>query len=224
MAQQVEGKLYKSITGQLFELGRQLRQKSGYPFNPAKLHEHLQDAIEGKFDFRWQIDEDGVIHISVTGLGLSGFEMKKHLVSEGHGISDWAEQLLDSPDYVPCEKNKVYNLTILPGKLFSDAGRTMKNARVAGDRRGLIHGKNLPTEIGALIRLNFTNDEIEQMGFKWLITIHESVEDSDGGPGLLSTGRDGGGSWLSAGWDGPESQWLRESGFVFLASQVSPQN
>jgi hypothetical protein len=49
----------------------------------------------------------------------------------------------------------------------------------------MIHGgENLPTEIGALIRLNFTNKEIEQMGLNWLTTMHEPIEDSDGDPGL----------------------------------------
>jgi ribonucleoside-diphosphate reductase alpha chain len=45
----VAGELYTSITGQLFEIGRQLRQKNGYPFNPEILRVHLQKAIEGKF-------------------------------------------------------------------------------------------------------------------------------------------------------------------------------
>lgn len=45
----VAGELYESITGQLFELGRQLRQPNGYPFNPFQLKLHLQAAIEGRF-------------------------------------------------------------------------------------------------------------------------------------------------------------------------------
>lgn len=45
----VAGELYESITGQLFEIGRQLRQPSGYPFDPEMLKAHLQDAIEGRF-------------------------------------------------------------------------------------------------------------------------------------------------------------------------------
>jgi hypothetical protein len=49
MAKKVAGELYESITGQLFELGRQLRQPNGYPFNPEMLRRHLQNAIEGKF-------------------------------------------------------------------------------------------------------------------------------------------------------------------------------
>jgi hypothetical protein len=51
MAKQiVAGKLYESLTGQIFEIGRQLRQPNGYPFDPIKLRHHLQNAIEGRFD------------------------------------------------------------------------------------------------------------------------------------------------------------------------------
>ena len=46
----VAGETYESITGQLFELGRQLRQPTGYPFDPEQLKRHLQDAIEGRFN------------------------------------------------------------------------------------------------------------------------------------------------------------------------------
>lgn len=47
----VEGEMYASITGQLFEIGRQMRQKSGYPYNPEHLKKWLQMAVEGKFQF-----------------------------------------------------------------------------------------------------------------------------------------------------------------------------
>lgn len=50
MATKVAGELYESITGQLFEIGRQLRQPNGYPFDPERLKTHLQAAIEGRFN------------------------------------------------------------------------------------------------------------------------------------------------------------------------------
>ena len=49
MATKVTGELYEGITGQLFEIGRQLRQPSGYPFDPHALKRALQAVIEGKF-------------------------------------------------------------------------------------------------------------------------------------------------------------------------------
>jgi hypothetical protein len=45
----IAGELYETLTGQIFELGRQLRQPNGYPFNPFQLKLHLQAAIEGRF-------------------------------------------------------------------------------------------------------------------------------------------------------------------------------
>jgi len=50
MAVKVAGEKYESITGQLFEIGRQLRQPNGYPFDPTQLKDFLQLAIEGKFN------------------------------------------------------------------------------------------------------------------------------------------------------------------------------
>lgn len=47
----VAGELYGQITGQLFEIGRQLRQKNGYPFEAEHLKKWLQMAVEGKFRF-----------------------------------------------------------------------------------------------------------------------------------------------------------------------------
>ena len=49
MANKVAGELYESLTGQLFEIGRQLRQPNGYPYDPMELKAHLQAAIEGRF-------------------------------------------------------------------------------------------------------------------------------------------------------------------------------
>lgn len=61
MAGNVEGKLYESITGQLFEIGRQLRQRGGYPFDPKELQKYLQNAVEGKFGIG-STEKSGVVN------------------------------------------------------------------------------------------------------------------------------------------------------------------
>src|SRR5882724_3076964 len=45
----VAGELYESITSKLFEIGRQTRQKNGYPFDAEELNAYLQAAVEGRF-------------------------------------------------------------------------------------------------------------------------------------------------------------------------------
>lgn len=49
MATIVAGDMYEKLDGQLFEIKRQIRQPSGYPYNPEQLSRYLQEAIEGKF-------------------------------------------------------------------------------------------------------------------------------------------------------------------------------
>lgn len=49
MAQRVTGDLKDGLLSQLFEIERQIRQHSGYPFDPLQLREHLQEGIEGRF-------------------------------------------------------------------------------------------------------------------------------------------------------------------------------
>lgn len=49
MAQRVTGVLKDGLLSQLFEIERQIRQSSGYPFDPTMLKDYLQKGIEGRF-------------------------------------------------------------------------------------------------------------------------------------------------------------------------------
>lgn len=102
----VAGELYEAITGQLFEIGRQLRQKGGYPYDPHKLKRMLQDAIEGKFHGRkWKLD----LHpIQKDGGVIQGWDLEKHYDSpEFNGrhyslehpvVQDWIRDPTTYPD------------------------------------------------------------------------------------------------------------------------------
>ena len=50
MATKVTGEQYRDFDGQFLEIKRQLRQRDGYPFDPEFLKNHLQIAIEGRFE------------------------------------------------------------------------------------------------------------------------------------------------------------------------------
>ena len=105
MATPVAGELYESITGQLFEIGRQLRQPSGYPFNPDQLKTALQDAIEGNFGGARR--QSLLSIITSTSLGaVAGKPTKKcfagsYYVYRDGNFDRWLP--VDQPQATPCE-------------------------------------------------------------------------------------------------------------------------
>lgn len=78
MAKNVEGTYYESITGQLFEIGRQLRQPKGYPHSYEQLKRHLQAAVEGRFN----IDKPDVESYSII-IDHVGSKTIRNLLKEG---------------------------------------------------------------------------------------------------------------------------------------------
>ena len=121
----VAGELYETLTGQLFELGRQLRQPNGYPFNPHQLKLHLQDAIEGRFApgevYRIKLGGPETTDEIISGLGFpansnitqENFPLKPHAIedveieiidpgcsfSEDEGLKFLADAKLGRPTY-----------------------------------------------------------------------------------------------------------------------------
>jgi len=154
----VAGDLYESITGQLFELGRQLRQPNGYPFDPLQLQTHLQAAIEGRFglvsgtfkrDMRekgWTLLEnvsrrlasaiDGVPFLKGNETSVNGEEMVRRARVEldaNYGQED-AEWALENQDKIPVELRKFY--LVFPGTVWqdSDGNRRVPYLYWCGDR------------------------------------------------------------------------------------------
>jgi len=104
----VAGELYETLTGQLFELGRQLRQPNGYPFNPFQLKLHLQAAIEGKFG-------PGEIY----EVKLGGPETTDQITAKlGFPFSDWITQ--KNFPLKPHDPETVEIEIINPGTSFSE--------------------------------------------------------------------------------------------------------
>jgi hypothetical protein len=59
---------------------------------------------------------------------------------------------------------------------------------------------------------------------RYIVAMHELINDSGGGPYLLSADRLGGGRWLYAYYGRPGHRWGRDYGFAFAVSQVSSQH
>ena len=165
-------------------------------------------------------EQDGVIYFTLPPTeGITGPQWIEHLEKRGFQLSKWSKDILNSPNFKPTT-GVVNNIAVLKGELFSNDDRTTEKIRAEGDKRGLKHGKDINPEIACQIRGMFTDFEIKEMGLIWIITMHESIRDSDGVPVLLNAGRCDDSRWLDADYDRPGGGWDREGGFVFVVPQV----
>lgn len=140
MATKVVGELYESITGQLFEIGRQLRQPNGYPFDPTQLKVHLQAAVEGRF-------QSGVATLPVPAFSRDMTKEGWTLV-EGFDEPDPAEFSATEFEFVPIlHKDE----TFIPGAEMRK--RALQENANFGQRFGewlLAHPDRIPARPGGI--------------------------------------------------------------------------
>src|SRR3989338_8915700 len=98
MAIKVAGEKYESITGQLFEIGRQLRQPNGYPFDSEELQRHLQLAIEGRFPV-WSSIQFPIWKTLKRPANASAAHYRISFKKKQISIGTYADQVLDRVDF-----------------------------------------------------------------------------------------------------------------------------
>lgn len=173
----------------------------------------------GEISRFWR-EEDGVIYFLVTSDGTTGKDWIKRLSDNGFRVGDYAEQMLRSPDFKPTN-GVTTEVAVLKGMLFEDNNRITTKIRAEANMRKFSKPN---AELACLIRLKFTDKEIKAMGLWYILAMHEPINDSGGGPSLLSAGRDDDGRWLNAFSGMPGHGWDRVGGFAFAVSQVSSQS
>ncbi len=165
-------------------------------------------------------EEDGVIYFSVTSDGTTGEDWLRRLKDNGFRVGSGALRVLRSPDFKPTN-GVTTKVAVLNGNtLVEDDFRFICRIRAEANKRKLI----VPNaEVACLIRLKFRDKEIEAMGLRHIVVVHERINDSEGVPALLCAHRAGAGCWLDASYDGPDGAWCRDIGFAFAVSQVSSE-
>lgn len=156
-------------------------------------------------------EEDGIIRFSVTSDGTSGASWIECLEHDGYNVGSYAKQILLSPDFKPT-KGVVTEIVVMKGSLFSNDERITRNIRAEATKRKYVAPN---PEVACLIRVMFTDKEIEDMGLWGIVTIHEPIKDSDGDPSLLYADRFDKGRWLIAYDDYPGRRWHDDYGFAF---------
>ncbi len=157
------------------------------------------------------LEEDDIIRFMVTSDGTSGAGWIKRQEQGGYNTSDLAKQLLLSPDFKPT-KGVTTEIVVMKGSLFSNNDRVTRNIRAEASKRKYVAPN---PEVACLIRVMFTDKEIKDMGLWGIVTMHEPIKDSGGGPNLLCAYRGDEGRWLDACNGSPDSRWRDGIGFAF---------
>lgn len=205
--------------------GENFRAVSLLRTGKAKLVEVTETGSEGAViptaptPTAWTVDDEGNIHFTLTSNGFTREQWEQHLKRRGWRIGDWARNVLRRASEAPTN-GVTYNIVVRPGKKISDSDRITKKIRAAADKKGWVKPH---WEVACLIRDTFTDEQLEQMGLWYIVTMHEPIKDSDGDPRLLDSDRDGGGRWLLADYDRPDDRWGDGGGFAFAVPQVGSQ-
>lgn len=168
----------------------------------------------------WTVDDEGNIHFTLTSNGMTRQQWECHLEDGRFHLSDWGRNVLRRASEAPTN-GVVYYIVVRPGKRISNSNRITKKIRAAARKRG----RSKPHwEVACLIRDMFTDDQLEQMGLWYIVTMHKPIEDSDGGPCLLGSHRNDDGSWLRARYGRSGDYWDDGGGFAFVVPQVGTQD
>lgn len=164
---------------------------------------------------RWR-EEGGVIYFTITSDGTDGEAWIDRLEKIGCCVGDHAKNVLCSKDFKPTN-GVTYEVAVLKGLLFNNDSRITKNIREKASEMKL----TTPTaEVSCLIRDNFTNEEFKAMDLKYIVAMHEPINDFDGGPYFLRASSFGSGRWLDVYDDHSNYRWFCEYGFAFVCSQA----
>ncbi len=164
-------------------------------------------------------EEDGIIYFTVESKALGGLDWITRLKKAGIESNASTKEVLQSPQFIP--GLGTYKIAVIPSTLLGRTPISIATVLEYAAKRGL--KRRPPVDVGCLIREQFLDVEIREMGLASIITMHEGVKDDDeyyhllsadvgksdsGGP-YLGTHECGTHTWSIIGRPGP-------IGFAFL--------
>lgn len=192
----------------------------------AKLVEISESGSEGVVirtaptPVEWITDEEGNMHFTLTSNGMTSEQWEKHLESRDFRLSDPARNVLRRASENPT--NGVdYHIVVRPSSKITLYDRITNKIRGHATKKGW---KTPHWEVACLIRDTLTDEQLEKMDLWGIVTMHEPIADSDGGPDLLGSGRGDGGREFDATYDECDSEWSDVVGFAFVVPQVGHKN
>ncbi|MDO8557188.1 MAG: hypothetical protein Q7R98_01870 [Candidatus Jorgensenbacteria bacterium] len=194
-------------TGKLNALVKNAMRQTGV--NDPNEAVRLINSGERIITRRW-CEYGGIIYFRVASNGMSGPQWIKYFSEKGFRFGNYTESVLNSDDF-KLTNGVVYEIAILKGGLFKNRDRTTWNIYAKADGYGYSKPK---AEVACLIRKEFTDKEIREMGLTWILTMHEPIGDSSGDQGFLNVDSGDDGNKLSMCYGTEKSRWW-DQGFGF---------
>ena len=145
-----------------------------------------------------------------TGLQTAD-DFRKALKQSGNKISDWANNLLDKPEFTVTSTKEVevdlVNISV--AELGFPNGATRKEIYRKAKELGL---ELCPAEVGPQLRLQYQNQPMNE----WLLIGMEPITGSGGYLDVFGVVRHGNGQWLGSGYGSAGSVWGGDKRWGFL--------
>jgi len=149
-------------------------------------------------------------HIEIGGKTKD--QLKKELKEKNITISDYADNILESPDFIVSKKKEEMDLVrFTVGDLGFPNGAATDKIYKRAEELGL---ELCPAEVGPHLRLQNSTSG-------WMLIAMKQIADRNGGPNVFYLTRYGVGVWLDDRWAGPDDRWGSGSRFVFRRRKVS---
>lgn len=153
--------------------------------------------------------------------GLTGTQWLARLDKGGYKVSSFAKEIILSKEFDKLNLKKGVSQEIAIVK-HSDVGVNPTTQEIREYAKA--KGYDMPTpEFALLVREQLSDEDIEKLGVWYVLTLHDPIKDSDGGPCVLYAGRDDGGRWVYAGWDNPGRRWNTVGASAFPVSASGTQ-
>ena len=192
--------------GQLNAIVKMMRKQAGDDAVECFLRGKLTLAPPSQ---KW-LKRDGVFYLTVRSDGTSGREWIERLEGKDFPVEGIAKKILLSPDFKPTN-NITYQIAIAN----FDSTRTNGVRQEARDRGWVTPN----AEIACLIREKLTSGDIYEIGYWWLVVMHQEILTGDPATySLLFIDREDGGLALSAtdNLDKVSEPWGQDHGFAFV--------
>lgn len=147
----------------------------------------------------------GELSFDLVSNGKTGKEWSLYLPTKGFQVSRNAQKMLESQDFRPTAEGTIHQVRLLKGSAFSDAERTTRLVRSAGQSREW----RIPhPEVAPLLRDLLSDEQIRELGLEEIVTFHEPIFgrflDID-----TETGE------LESAPAGDDDSWHKSHGFAF---------